>query len=151
MTQSQDVFLDNRVLYEDLSNSTYHNEMMSIRQHLDTGIAFSIQQNDNNYRLGLNSYEEMINLDENNTKKCLKASFIEKLPIEEMSLSNFKKLNNNEKKCVICFSDFKLYDKLIRLPCLHLFHKDEIEEWFKSNKTCPICKIDIEEILMKMD
>ena len=53
------------------------------------------------------------------------------------------KLNNNNYKCMICLSNFKIGDKESILPCLHIFHSKCIEKWILRAKTCPICKFDI--------
>ena len=45
--------------------------------------------------------------------------------------------------------DYKENDEIIRLPCLHFFHKKEITQWFEKKKTCPECRSDIQELLNK--
>mmetsp|Transcript_25216 Transcript_25216/g.47064 ORF Transcript_25216/g.47064 Transcript_25216/m.47064 type:complete len:113 (-) Transcript_25216:283-621(-) len=47
-------------------------------------------------------------------------------------------------KCCICLSEFEDGDTVRRLPCLHIFHEDEIDKWLRENNTCPICKTPID-------
>jgi len=49
-----------------------------------------------------------------------------------------------DKKCCICLDQFKDGDSIRRLPCLHIFHKDEIDHWLRTNHVCPICRTPIE-------
>jgi hypothetical protein len=93
------------------------------------------------------SYEELLKLDENNVKKSLNIKLIDELPCETMTKSILSNLSIEDKKCSICYDDFVQGDRFIRLPCFHIFHEKEIVQWFQTNKTCPICKIDIEEVL----
>ncbi|OQR96772.1 hypothetical protein ACHHYP_13614 [Achlya hypogyna] len=48
--------------------------------------------------------------------------------------------------CPICLADFKGEDEIRDLPCKHLFHVPCIDEWLRKNKTCPMCKLDIEAV-----
>lgn len=45
--------------------------------------------------------------------------------------------------CMICLSEKEVGDTLRTLPCMHDFHCECIDEWLKTNRTCPICKTDI--------
>ncbi|VVC90113.1 unnamed protein product [Leptidea sinapis] len=36
-----------------------------------------------------------------------------------------------------------------RLPCMHLFHMECVDQWLSTNKHCPICRVDIETHLSK--
>jgi len=56
-----------------------------------------------------------------------------------------KKEKNNDEVCCICLEEFKTGDPIRRLPCLHIFHKDEIDTWLRRNHICPICRIPIDE------
>ncbi len=46
-------------------------------------------------------------------------------------------------RCAICLCDFEPGDASRRLPCLHMFHKDCIDDWLKQHRDCPVCKTDI--------
>lgn len=60
----------------------------------------------------------------------------------------FKKVmkgdENETEKCTICLSDFEELERVRRLPCMHLFHIDCVDQWLSTNKRCPICRVDIE-------
>ena len=66
--------------------------------------------------------------------------------IPEININGTSELEKlKTKNCTICLEDFKVKDKVIYLPCFHLFHKDCIINWVKLNSTCPLCKININE------
>eukprot|EP00943_MAST-04B_sp_MAST-4B-sp1_P008497 g8497.t1 len=102
----------------------------------------------------LNTYEEMLALDENNVKVGLKRNELERLPqIEfEKSSSNSKsseaginiKKNEGEEMeeptCNVCLEEFEKGDKLRVLPCFHKFHVKCIDRWLKQSKFCPTCR-----------
>ncbi|KAJ3005397.1 hypothetical protein NUW54_g4354 [Trametes sanguinea] len=47
-------------------------------------------------------------------------------------------------ECAICLEMFGKGDRVRVLPCYHLFHIDEIDEWLiNKKKLCPICKADV--------
>jgi len=46
--------------------------------------------------------------------------------------------------CSVCQSDYKLGDKLVKLPCNHDYHKDCVVQWLKQHDSCPICRRSIE-------
>mmetsp|Transcript_29422 Transcript_29422/g.46728 ORF Transcript_29422/g.46728 Transcript_29422/m.46728 type:complete len:475 (+) Transcript_29422:46-1470(+) len=58
---------------------------------------------------------------------------------------NKKESNDDANKCCICLEQFENGDEIRRLPCLHIFHKEEIDKWLRSNRVCPICRVNIEE------
>ena len=60
-----------------------------------------------------------------------------------ITLENIAELNENKKKCIICLETFKEKDKLISLPCLHLFHRQCINNWLEYEHYCPLCKLDL--------
>mmetsp|Transcript_36517 Transcript_36517/g.26591 ORF Transcript_36517/g.26591 Transcript_36517/m.26591 type:complete len:91 (+) Transcript_36517:2068-2340(+) len=44
------------------------------------------------------------------------------------------------KECLVCLEQFKSDDKVLRLPCGHIFHVDCILPWLKVRNTCPACR-----------
>jgi len=51
---------------------------------------------------------------------------------------------DNQSECAICLSEFEKGDKVRVLPCNHIFHLDEVDEWLtQRKKLCPVCKADV--------
>lgn len=48
-------------------------------------------------------------------------------------------------RCLICLEDFKKSMIVCEMPCSHYFHVPCIETWCKNNKTCPLCKHEMNE------
>lgn len=50
----------------------------------------------------------------------------------------------SQRECSICLSDFAVGERVKLLPCGHLFHEQEIDNWLiKSRKWCPVCRCSI--------
>ncbi|CAG9321879.1 unnamed protein product [Blepharisma stoltei] len=59
-----------------------------------------------------------------------------------MKYQDIKNKKGIDTTCAICFEAFKLVSIVRKLHCNHLFHGTCIEEWFKANRTCCLCKRD---------
>ncbi|XP_045778846.1 E3 ubiquitin-protein ligase Arkadia isoform X1 [Maniola jurtina] len=57
--------------------------------------------------------------------------------------------HHQDEKCTICLSIFEVDSDCRRLPCMHLFHMECVDQWLSTNKHCPICRVDIETHLNK--
>lgn len=62
----------------------------------------------------------------------------------EREKSSKKTENNNEvaiteDQCLICLEELSL-DKTETFSCNHTFHRKCLEEWFKIERTCPLCR-----------
>jgi E3 ubiquitin-protein ligase RNF38/44 len=51
-------------------------------------------------------------------------------------------LSEENKKCIICMTEYEPNEALKLLPCTHRFHAQCIEQWLKDHSKCPICKKD---------
>lgn len=73
--------------------------------------------------------------------------------IPTSTVSDVKKLSNNNNRCVICLSEFNVGEKESTLPCLHFFHSNCIEKWIIEKRWCPVCKyeISLDSLLNKND
>ncbi|XP_072174336.1 uncharacterized protein [Diadema setosum] len=57
--------------------------------------------------------------------------------------------DDDMEKCTICLSYFEDDEEVRRLPCMHLFHAECVDQWLVTNKRCPICRVDIETRMPK--
>ena len=49
-----------------------------------------------------------------------------------------------EAPCSICLQEYEAGEKLRRLPCGHVFHRDCVDEWLLGeSKLCPMCKSSV--------
>ena len=64
-------------------------------------------------------------------------------PDAQPNPENASTQSESEQLCVICRDDFAPGDTLIRLPCLHVFHKDCLSRWLEEKPKCPICNMDL--------
>ena len=49
-------------------------------------------------------------------------------------IDNISSLDPEKKNCTICLCDYINGDKVVNLPCIHMFHAICINEWFKKKK-----------------
>lgn len=55
-----------------------------------------------------------------------------------------KELNIDDLKCSICLENYNNNEQLRLLDCNHHFHKKCCDDWLKINKTCPMCRNNID-------
>uniref|UniRef100_M3ZGM6 RING-type E3 ubiquitin transferase n=2 Tax=Xiphophorus maculatus TaxID=8083 RepID=M3ZGM6_XIPMA len=46
-------------------------------------------------------------------------------------------LSRDSGECTICLDELEQGDTIARLPCLCIYHKGCIDEWFQVNRSCP--------------
>jgi hypothetical protein len=91
-------------------------------------------------------YEDLLRLDEN-ISHPLGLKYLKLLKRENITEEDLKSLHEDLRYCMICFDEIAEGNIILRLPCNHLFHSDEIVHWFEKNKTCPTCRAEVEELL----
>jgi hypothetical protein len=45
--------------------------------------------------------------------------------------------------CSICIEEYRVQDKLIQLPCQHIFHYSCSRPWLDTKNTCPSCRFEL--------
>ncbi|KAF9951316.1 hypothetical protein BGZ72_007151 [Mortierella alpina] len=52
-----------------------------------------------------------------------------------------------EATCAICLGDYRPNETIRLLPCQHHFHLECVDQWLLTDKSCPLCKHDIDKPL----
>ncbi|CDR93973.1 hypothetical protein, conserved [Babesia bigemina] len=54
-----------------------------------------------------------------------------------------------DRLCAICIMEIDDREKIYVMPCdiRHLFHRDCLKKWFKRSRICPICRINVADII----
>lgn len=84
-------------------------------------------------------YEMLLALDDtNHAHSGASNDKIEQLPVSVITPTDVV-----EEPCSICLETPVVDDVVRRLPCMHVFHLQCIDEWLERQANCPICKIEL--------
>jgi len=84
-------------------------------------------------------YESLLELDKNVIKvPALKSK------VAKMAVFTYTPALTGLDEC-FCAVGYTSADRLLALPCGHVFHKRCIDKWFEENHVCPVCKRDVNE------
>jgi len=61
---------------------------------------------------------------------------INEIPTVELT----QELLDKNPNCSVCWEEFKLEEKVLKLDCNHCFHKDCLVPWLELHGTCPVCR-----------
>jgi len=109
----------------------------------------------NNFDMNFRSNSSHINLMDI-INESMRTAETSKKPVSKQALSKLKKFKMSEKyfkknkngqteqpTCCVCLSDIVLNEETLLLPCGHMFHPKCINDWFKNNNTCPVCRFEL--------
>ncbi|GBE60840.1 zinc C3HC4 type RING finger domain-containing protein [Babesia ovata] len=56
-----------------------------------------------------------------------------------------------DRLCAICIVEITDREKIYVMPCdiRHLFHRDCLKKWFKRSRICPICRVNVADVIRK--
>mmetsp|Transcript_12432 Transcript_12432/g.25810 ORF Transcript_12432/g.25810 Transcript_12432/m.25810 type:complete len:407 (-) Transcript_12432:168-1388(-) len=52
-------------------------------------------------------------------------------------------VDESNRECCICLDEHNLGDRVVRLPCAHIFHPRCITDWLLKHCTCPVCRYEL--------
>ena len=118
------------------------NPMTNVNRRNNLIINRSNNREDNNFNDIINRFSRYLNIIRSgNQNHGVEDDIMNYL--EPSKLKDVSKLEKKKKNCVICMEDFKIGDEVLFIPCLHVFHKNCIVEWFKDHNDCPVCKFKL--------
>jgi len=52
-------------------------------------------------------------------------------------------VDETNRECCICFEAHHLKNRVVRLPCAHIYHPPCIVDWLRRSCTCPVCRYEL--------
>ncbi|CAH2046187.1 unnamed protein product [Thlaspi arvense] len=76
----------------------------------------------------------------------LEPHIIQSFPLFPFSSVKDLREDKHGLECAICLLEFEEEHILLRLltTCYHVFHQECIDRWLESNKTCPVCRRNLD-------
>ncbi|KAI6182620.1 RING-type E3 ubiquitin transferase [Aphelenchoides bicaudatus] len=102
-----------------------------------------VHGNINNYVFGDSAFDQLISQLLNQTELVQQG-----LSDEDMAKLPKSRITNEQRErelqCTTCMETFELDEEVTVLPCKHVFHETCIFPWLKKQRTCPICRQELE-------
>ena len=67
----------------------------------------------------------------------------EKDAYDDNDLAVSKNLDVEEPSCSICLCEYDRGEKVVRLPCEHMYHESCLASWTTHHTRCPLCNYDL--------
>lgn len=83
------------------------------------------------------------NISDLNIEKSEEKKEIDNVIPDKIFSEENKSENKENNCCSICLNEFKKGDSVKYLPCFHLFHSEEINNWLTKNDSCPLCRTKV--------
>lgn len=52
------------------------------------------------------------------------------------------------RECAICYENFCKTKVIKRTPCRHVFHEECLGKWLSAQRTCPLCRVDLQKAVL---
>jgi len=81
---------------------------------------------------------------EEKEQKTVTPVILQSLPTHRYkSPTKVSERNSDTTECSFCLCDFEEGDMIKTLPCFHMFHQNELDDWLGSHTECPLCKSSV--------
>tara|TARA_B110000046_G_scaffold117093_1_gene124036 strand:- start:79 stop:822 length:744 start_codon:yes stop_codon:yes gene_type:complete len=146
----------------DISNNYLHDLISDSSNNLQNRFLNLLVEYLNNQQENLLSLPfENTSVNRNSLQNILNNSLMEKKPykkvISDKGNHKLKEIIYDDskyetKECVISMDEFNNGDKIIQLPCCHIFHKTSIKIWLsEESHKCPVCRYELDYKEIKND
>eukprot|EP00164_Ancoracysta_twista_P003639 GFYU01004877.1.p1 GENE.GFYU01004877.1~~GFYU01004877.1.p1 ORF type:complete len:196 (+),score=11.64 GFYU01004877.1:241-828(+) len=84
-------------------------------------------------------YEYLLSLDDDVKRRGVSSSVMRRLPVAPPQSSE------SRQTCHVCKDKIGTLGLIMKLPCGHFYHEDCVKQWFNENRTCPVCRTEVEK------
>lgn len=77
--------------------------------------------------------------DEESMELAIRFTVISELPITNCTHKLIESLSAEKKECMICMNEYEAGEELRFLPCMHIYHRECVDQWLMKALRCPEC------------
>lgn len=70
---------------------------------------------------------------------AIRLTVISELPITRCTSGMLKSLSAEKRECLICMCEYAHGEELRFLPCMHIYHRECVDQWLMKALRCPEC------------
>ena len=91
---------------------------------------------------------EMENHDDFNfSENSEESQLVQTMSKEQLKKLKKKRIGHSSSHCTVCHDHYQKGEVIRVLPCQHFFHYKCLKPWFKKSNICPLCRLNIKEVL----